>query len=397
MALDSTSVITSNRTSRFRRIAARFATAFALICLAWIIGALVYRNYTPRWTTTWTRFENSASAGVDTTRLDRGMSLAKDAGASAVVVIFRGRLLAASGRPAAIFPCHSVRKSYLSALFGQAVSDGKISLDATLAQLGIEDMPPLTAQEKSATVRQLLQARSGVYHDSNAASERMRGSLPTRDSVKPGERWVYQNWDFNALGTIYKKTTGTDVFEAFDHQIARPLGMEHFDRAKHCHWIAGDASQHAAYEFRMSALDMARFGQLMLQHGAWDGKQIVPSAWVAESTTPYSSVEDGGTVTDPATVAGKPAYGYMWWVGTVAAALDNPPGLEDSYSAEGVGGHMIAVFPKLDLVIVVRANTWLPAWTPLIPTRVNNKELIPAIREIVYAVRPAALANRLAQ
>ncbi|MCC6794299.1 MAG: serine hydrolase [Candidatus Hydrogenedentes bacterium] len=391
MALVSTNVIPSKPTSRFRLITARFATVFALVCLALIIGALVYRNYTPLWTTTWPRFENPASVGVDTTRLDHGMSLAKDAGASAVVVIFRGRLLAANGRPAVIFPCHSVRKSYVSALFGQAVTDGKVSLDATLAQLGIDDMPPLTSQEKSATVRQLLQARSGVYHDSNAASERMRGSLPARDSVKPGERWVYQNWDFNALGTIFKKATGTDVFEAFDEQIAKPLGMEHFDRSKHCHWITGDASQHAAYEFRMSALDMARFGQLMLQGGNWNGKQIVPSAWVVESTRPYSTVDDGKAVKDLAAAVGKPAYGYMWWIGTVAAALGNPPGLEGSYSAEGVGGHMIAICPDLELVIVVRANTWLPAWTPFIPTRVNNKKLVPAIREMVEAIRPAAV------
>ncbi len=396
-AFDVTDTSVPNRTARLLRIAARWALALTLASLAYVIAASVYRNYTPRWTTTWPRFDNAQSAGVDATKLEHAMSLTKDAGASAVVVIFRGKLLAANGRPATIFPCHSVRKSYLSALMGRAVLEGKISLDSTLAEIGIDDVPPLSAQEKSATVRQLLQARSGVYHDSNAASERMRGTLPARDSVKPGERWVYQNWDFNALGTIYKNATGTDVFEAFEKQIARPIGMEHFDRTKHCNWITGEASQHGAYEFRMSALDMARFGQLMLQQGAWNGEQLLPSEWVSESTTPYSTVEDGKAVMDPASPAGKPAYGYMWWVGTIASALDNPPELEGSYSAEGVGGHLIAIVPKLDLVIVVRANTWLPAWTPLIPTRVNNTKLVPALREIIDAVRPAAIAGEQSQ
>lgn len=367
----------------------RLAVVLVVVMATFATIPVVYRSWTPSWSSTWPRFEHPEMAGVNTIKLEHARGLAEQSGASAVVIIFEGKLLAAWGRPATVYPCHSVRKSYLSALFGKAVADGQVSLDATLGELGIDDVPSLTAQEKTATVRDLLQARSGVYHQSNAASERSIASLPPRDSRKPGELWVYQNWDFNALGTIYRNATGKTVFDAFDQQIARPLRMEHFDPVKHTRWITSGASLHPAYEFRMTALDMARFGQLMLQEGEWEGKLIVPRTWVRESTIRYSTVDDGKAVKDQTDARLRPGYGYMWWVGTVASALGNPPELEGSYSAEGTGGHMILVAPKLKMVVVVRANTWLPAWTPLVPTRVDSRKLVPAIREIIEAVGPA--------
>ena len=92
-------------------------------------------------------------------------------------------------------------------MIGIAVSERKIDLNDTLAKLHIDDSPPsLSAEEKRATVRQLLQARSGVYHVANYETEGERNLRPERGSHAPGTFWYYNNWDFNALGAIYDTT-----------------------------------------------------------------------------------------------------------------------------------------------------------------------------------------------
>ena len=94
----------------------------------------------------------------------------------------------------------SMRKSLLSALFGIYAPLTHFDLDASLGSLGIDDDPPLTTEEKQATVRMLLEARSGVYHGYVAGTPAMREGWPKRGSHSPGSFWYYNNWDFNALG-----------------------------------------------------------------------------------------------------------------------------------------------------------------------------------------------------
>jgi len=76
--------------------------------------------------------------------------------------------------------------------------------------------------ERTATIRDLLMARSGVYH--RAANEGDASALaPPRGSVKPGSYFLYNTWDFNALGTIHERETGRDFYKAFEGDIAHPI------------------------------------------------------------------------------------------------------------------------------------------------------------------------------
>ncbi len=123
----------------------------------------------------------------------------------------------------------SIRKSFLSALYGIHVSEGHIDLGRTLSELGIDDRPPaLTVIEKQATILDLLRARSGVYHDAARETAAMRAKRPVRGSHPPGTFYYYNNWDFNALGTIFEKLTGKGIFEEFARRIAAPIGMEDY-------------------------------------------------------------------------------------------------------------------------------------------------------------------------
>src|SRR5262249_5297964 len=94
----------------------------------------------------------------------------------------------------------------------------------------IDDKPPaLTDGEKQATVRDLLMARSGVYHEAAAENDHMKQVRPERGSHRHGTFWYYNNWDFNVLGTIYRQRTSGDIFGAGE---PRTGAAEHRSRVR---------------------------------------------------------------------------------------------------------------------------------------------------------------------
>jgi CubicO group peptidase (beta-lactamase class C family) len=282
----------------------------------------------------WQRADATAK-GWSGTRLQAARDYSKSLRPTAVVIIQDGRIVSDWGDMTLSINVASVRKSLLSALYGIFVSEGRIKLDATLQQLGINDKDPgLSQAEKQATVRDLLSARSGIYHPAAYETSEMASKRPQRGSHPPGTFWFYNNWDFNALGTIYQQKTGEDIFKSFDARIARPLGMEDFTW-RHGRYVTEAVSIHNAYPFNMSARDLARFGQLFLQRGQWNGKQIIPEDWVRQSTTWISDTD-------------RPArgYGYMWW------ALPAERWGKGAFFAAGNFGQFVAVLPEKQLVVV---------------------------------------------
>ena len=226
-------------------------------------------------------------------KLQKAEAWSKAIKSTAVMVVHRGAVVAEWGDITARTPLASVRKSLLSALIGNAQGRGEINLAQAIGALGIDDNEPsLTPEEKSATVRDLLTGRSGIYHSALYESAAMAAERPPRFSHKPGTFWYYNNWDFNALGTIYERAVRSSIFDAFEREIARPIGMQDY-RARDGTYVTGAGSVHAAYPIEMSARDLARFALLYLRGGRWDGRQVIPEAWVRESTRPYSHADTG--------------------------------------------------------------------------------------------------------
>jgi CubicO group peptidase (beta-lactamase class C family) len=291
------------------------------------------------------RWEEPRAAGWSGHALDEAIGFASTLDTAALLLLVDGRVLCAHGRVAERFNGHSIRKGLLSALIGIAAEHGTIDLGATLADLGIDDRQGLSERERQATVLDLLTARSGIYHPSGYESPWMRSIKPARGTAGPGTRWCYNNWDFNALGTIYRQRTGEDIFAAFATRLAEPLGMTDFDPRRDGGYVELEESLHPAYPFRMSARDLARFGELYRLGGAWRDRQLVPRTWVEMSGLPYSEAGVRG------------AYGYMWWVERSGILFPNvvlPPG---SYAAAGSRGHYVVVLPALDAVLVHRVDT----------------------------------------
>jgi len=305
----------------------------------------------------WAAHARPQDIGWSEEYLQQAERYAQNIGSVAVMVIARGTVVAAWGEIERPFNARSIRKSMLSALYGIHVDAGHIRLSQTLDELGIDDQDPsLTTSEKQATVADLLTSRSGVYHASNCQGQASRDNLPLRGSYAPGTFWHYNNWDFNALDTIFEQCTRTRIFEEFERRIAQPLHMEDFDAGLGL--ISGTPhSIHPCHQFRISARDLARFGVLYLNRGHWRARQVVPQHWVDESTRAQTRTPDGA------------GYGYMWWV---AVEGNNPlsPQMalpDGAFAALGVGGQLLLVIPSRDLVVVHLTNPDEPGYRPTSP------------------------------
>ena len=265
-------------------------------------------------------------------------------------VLVRDELVYTAGPQDEPLPIHSIRKSIISALFGQLIAGGLVRLDTTLADLGVEDSPQLTPMEKSATLHHVLTSSSGVYlplkfEASYDVFANAPASWPDRESSLPGTRFHYSNWNFNVLGGIYQRVSGTALFVAVDQLLARPLGFRDWDPLAHSrlHYrsdLLGATPRYPNYAIAMSPRDLATFGQLYCAGGTWQGQQIVSSDWISRSTQPV--VATG--LPDP-----FGHYGYLWWVRGENSSSPLPQG---GFSAVGIGGQVLSVVPSHGLVIV---------------------------------------------
>lgn len=300
-------------------------------------------------------------SGWSSSKLEEAHKYFETLPAGNAVVVDRGRIIAEWGDARQRIKISSARKSLLSALYGVYAHAGKFDLNQTLEQMGIDDDPPLTPQEKQATLQMLLEARSGVYHPFVGGNAVMIAEMPPRGSHPPGTFWYYNEWDFNVLGTIFEQRVHSKIGVEFRDRIATPLHMQDF-RADDTYYIEAtpqtasfERSIYPMYHFRMSARDLARFGYLYLRRGNWDGTQIIPSDWVDESTRAYSIT---GYRKFPEGESG--GYGYLWWVNSYGTSAKN-------FSAAGSVAKYLVVFPERDLVVVYLCHTEWPDDAPLIP------------------------------
>ena len=275
--------------------------------------------------------------GYDSKKLEQtGAFIRDNTGTTGLLVAVKGKILYSYGDIKEVSYIASCRKSILSMLYGKYVENGTIDLKATLETLKIDDVGKLLDIEKQATVFDLITSRSGVYHPAANAGGRIKNMK--RGSVKPGTLFKYNNWDFNAAGTVFEQLTGKSIFDAAQKDIFEPIGLEDFQRSRHA--LSGNkrASKHLAYHFHLSTRDMARLGELMRCKGRWNGKEIIPEKWVTFSTTPVTKFKSGW----------RSGYSVMWWN---LRSGKHPEEFAGAYTAIGRYGQFITILPALDMVI----------------------------------------------
>ena len=232
----------------------------------------------------------------------------------------------------------SVSKSVLSALAGIAMEQGLISgVEAKLSEALPEYFEP-TADTRKAdiTLHHLLTMSSGFdfIENSERAGKWFRAKNPVREAIAlpitstPGERFQYATINTHLFSAWLTKAAemSTPVFA--EKYLLTPLGIDEH------HWVKDPQGIYwGGSQFYLTPRDMARFGMLYLHKGRAGEEQLIPEAWVDESTRWRHSVDSHS------------GYGYWWW---------RIPG-SNGYVAAGWGGQRIGVFPGKDLVIVVTA------------------------------------------
>lgn len=282
-------------------------------------------------------------------KLDEVTTYIKEhAATTGMIVLENGKVVYDYGNIENLSYIASCRKSVLSMLYGKYVDNGTIDLNETIGSIGIDDVDGLLPLEKQATVNHIITARSGVFHlPANGGYD--VNNVKSRGSMTPGDYFLYNNWDFNVAGTILEKKSGKSVYENIEEQLAIPLGFEDWNIKNQKRTVNKQKSHHSAYHIHVSTRDMAKIGQLMLQEGEWNGKQLISKDWVKRSTTtvtPRDTVNKRYGLDRSSPV--QFSYSYMWWL--FENFYDNPD-FEGAYTASGYAGHFITVIPKRNVVI----------------------------------------------
>jgi len=280
-----------------------------------------------------------------------GVKLSRAANDAAAMPRFRSLLVARHGKlvlenyfggttAGTLFDVRSVTKSVVSLLVAQAIAAGKMSLDTTVGDyLGAPYT--LDASDRAVTVRQLLTMTSRYRWDENSGDDYNQWALST-DHVQflldrlqndPAETFTYNSAAVNLLGVLLQKAVGEPLPQYANERLFTPLGVGT------ANWEELEPGMpNAGSGIKLTARDLMRLGQLVLQRGKSGTVQVIPSASIDAATTakfPWRSSYGQQT---------NVSYGYLFWVADAPAT--------PAAFAWGYGGQFIYVVPSLDLVVV---------------------------------------------
>jgi len=245
----------------------------------------------------------------------------------------------------------SVAKSFMSGLYGAALESGAVkSLDDK-----VEDYAPSLkgSAYEGASIRNVLNMASGVTFDENYMDPKsdinkmgrilgLGGSMDdyaaglTAKDAKAGERWLYVSIDTHVAAMVLRAATGKSLHQLFNETYSAHLG---FERAP-IYMTDGENVAFALGGLNLTTRDYAKFGQMFLQGGEFNGTQVIPADW-AEASTRHSAptISDRGV-----------GYGYQWWVPMPQEGLN-----KGDFTASGIYGQYIYVNPTRGIVIAKNA------------------------------------------
>jgi CubicO group peptidase (beta-lactamase class C family) len=233
---------------------------------------------------------------------------------------------------------YSLSKSFTSTAVGLAVKEGKLSVDDPVLKFFPEDAPAEpSANLKSMRVRDLLRMVTGhqVEPRLNGSNVWTKTFLSNEVPHKPGTHFLYNTAGTYMLSAIVQKATGSTILDFLKPRLFEPLGIENPS------W--GSSPQGISlggYGLSIKTEDIARFGELYLKNGKWNGRQVVPEDWVHEATTRQTS-----NGSNPASDWDQ-GYGYQFWRCRHAI-----------YRGDGAFGQYCIVMPEQDAVLAITSGT----------------------------------------
>jgi len=284
--------------------------------------------------------------GMDSSRLERASTALADLPyAWSFLVIRRGDLVferyyhgSAKDRSNNV---HSASKSIWGAAVGIAIDQGRLpGVDATIAStLPSRYVAEMAPETRTVKVRDLLTMTSGSrWHEDTTETQVQQtpdwiaATLRLPRAATPGTLFNYSTGDTHLSSAVLASATETTGCEFVHQYLLAPMGIvaEHWGRDPQGYFSGG-------YNFYVTPRELAKFGLLYLHDGRWNGRQLVPAAWVAASMT--NQVDAGAPY----------SYGYDFWLRDIAG--------HHVAMAWGFGGQMIYLVKDLDLVVVMTTNT----------------------------------------
>lgn len=246
----------------------------------------------------------------------------------------------------------SISKSVLATVLGVAYGEGRFKLDDPVAKF----YPPMQAHPQL-RIEDLLHWASGLDWQEDYEYAPLKSSvvamLYTRGrgdmagftaahgvAAAPGERFLYSSGDSNVLAASLRQMVGAEAYADYPWQaLFEPLGIRQavWERDAQGTFVG------SSYLY-MTARELARIGQLMLDNGRWQGRQLLPADWVAFNRKAFAKA-----VVEP----GEPLPGGHWWLNQAGAWPDAPA---DTFAALGHWGQGLYVLPQQRLVIVRYAD-----------------------------------------
>ena len=203
----------------------------------------------------------------------------------------------------------SLSKSFTSTAVGMAVSEGHFTVDDPVMSFFEDDIPDdLTGQWENMQIRHLLSMSTGhdigtfpAMYDQKEGNW-AKGFFEVPLVYAPGEQFLYNTGATYMLSEIVQRTTGLTLMAYLKPRLYEPLGIEDAS------WLASPAGVDlGGVGLSVKTEDIARFGQLYLQKGLWQGKRILSEAWIEEATSAQVSNGD-----DPESDWAQ-GYGYQFW------------------------------------------------------------------------------------
>ncbi|HMJ69444.1 MAG TPA: serine hydrolase [Cyclobacteriaceae bacterium] len=245
---------------------------------------------------------------------------------------------------------YSLSKSFTSTAVGLAIHEGKFTLDSKVISFFPDELPAEVSDNLSAmTVKDLLTMSTGHGKDT---IQPMRGnttgeswakvflSLPVE--YKPGTHFLYNTGSTYMQSAIVQKTTGKSVLEYLKPRLFEPLGIEGMD------WEADPKGiSTGGYGLRVRTEDIAKFGQLFLQKGLWNGKQLVPAKWIEQATSAQVDNAPANPSRSNAENDWAQGYGFQFWRCT-----------HNAVRGDGAFGQFCMMMPDQDVVVAITGESF---------------------------------------
>jgi CubicO group peptidase (beta-lactamase class C family) len=261
---------------------------------------------------------------------------------------------------------YSLSKSFTSTAVGFAIAEGKLSLDDEVLKIFPEDAPAEpTANLKAMRIRDLLTMNAGHQNETSSAADKITPKTFLAHPVphKPGTHFQYNTPATFMLSAAVQKRTGETLADYLKPRLFDPLGISKPVWNTNSQGIAL-----GGYGLRVRTEDIARFGQLYLQHGQWEGKQLIPAEWVDLATS--RQVSNGSNPKSD----WEQGYGFQFWRCRHGA-----------YRGDGAFGQYCLVMPDQDAVVAITSGlkdmqaVLNQVWDKLLPG--FSKDPLPAAQD----------------